>query len=166
MARLLHIHGCVEQQQEESADWIHALTPAKQQPEHWKMVKNDLSDHVTFSLFKRLGFILSTTVSSCLCTGLGYKWFLNESSAKYQLCEAAEVQFCFSVFCFFFLRHWHRDADSIPRLLLGMQFCTVQPVSTGTVTYFSIVLALYSSKWTWNETITKIKVPTFSFKGV
>lgn len=62
------------------------------------MVKKDLSDHVTFSLFKRLGFILSTTVSSCLCTGLGYKWFLNESSAKYQLCVAAEVQFCFSVF--------------------------------------------------------------------
>lgn len=30
----------------------------------------------------------------------------------------------------------------------------------------SVVLALYSSKWTWNETITEIKVVTFSFKGI
>lgn len=60
------------------------------------MVKYDLSDHVTFSLFKGLGFILSTTVPACLCTVLGYKWFLNESTAKYQLCEAPDVQLCFS----------------------------------------------------------------------
>lgn len=67
------------------------------------MVQKGLSDHITFSLFSRLGFILGTIVSSCLCTGLGHKWFPNESSAKYQLCEAAEVQFCFSgVFCLFF----------------------------------------------------------------
>lgn len=64
-----------------------------------------------------------------------------------------------------FLRHWQRDADSIPRLLLGLYFCTVQLVSIGTVTYFSIVLALCSGKWPWNETTTEIKVLTFSLKG-
>lgn len=59
-----------------------------------ELIKYYPFDHVAFSLFSGLGFILST-VSACLCTGLGYKWFLNESSAKYQLCEAPDVQFCF-----------------------------------------------------------------------
>lgn len=61
-----------------------------------KMAMDDLSGHVSFPLFTGLGFILlSTTLSACLFTGLGYKWFLNESPAKYQLCEAPDVQFCF-----------------------------------------------------------------------
>lgn len=58
-----------------------------------KMAMDVLLCHVSFSIFS--GYILSTTVSACLCTGLGYKWFLNESPDKYQLCEAPDVQFCF-----------------------------------------------------------------------
>lgn len=44
-------------------------------------------------LFDDLSFILSAAVCACLYAGIEYKWFLNESSAKYQLCEAPNVQF-------------------------------------------------------------------------
>lgn len=70
------------------------------------MVKDDLLYHVQFFIFQESSWVLSK-VQQCMCVcalGLGYKWFLNESSAKYQLCEAPAVQFFF-----FFLRHWHRD---------------------------------------------------------
>lgn len=129
----------------------------------WKMVKDDLLYHVQFFIFQESSWVLSK-VQQCMCVcalGLGYKWFLNESSAKYQLCEAPAVQFFIFIF-------WDigTETDSILRLLLVLWFCTVQLVSIGTVTHFSVVLALYSRKLTWNETMTENKVLTISFKGV
>lgn len=64
------------------------------------MVKDDLLYHVQFFIFQESSWVLSK-VQQCMCVcalGLGYKWFLNESSAKYQLCEAPAVQFFFFFF--------------------------------------------------------------------
>jgi len=56
------------------------------------------------------GFIPRAAVCLCLCASLGNDGFLTESAAKFQLCDAHVVQFSFLLF----LRHWHREADSIP----------------------------------------------------
>lgn len=54
-------------------------------------LKDDVSDHVT--LFVQQSLFSSQYNSVQLCASLGYKWFLNKSSAKYQLCEAPNVHF-------------------------------------------------------------------------
>lgn len=114
-----------------------------------------------FSLFKGLGFYLQ---QNNVCVLVHWPWIRVVS--KGNLCQIPAL---WNSRCaiLFFLRHWHRVKDAIPQLLLELYFffCSTAWKYCNSDT-LSVVVALYSSKLTWNETITEFKVLTLSFKGI